>query len=125
MKVLPPRDAPMPVLVKVGLGAVLGFLAPFFFVGYIPTSLPELRLVLLFGSVFGGSMAYCLHRYRHIERTRGGLTWTLLSGALAGGATGGIAYDLGYFTSVGHILLAVGVGAVLGGFAWLHGLRGP
>ena len=114
----------MPVLVKIGVGGVLGVLAPLFFAGYIPSSPADLRMLILFGSVFGGSMAYCLHRYRHVERTRGALTWTSVSGALAGGATGAMAYDLGYFTSGWHIVVAMSVGAVLGGLAWLHGLRG-
>ncbi len=109
----------MPVLIKIAIGMLAGLVGPFL-LGYIPSSAEEGRLMLLWGPVIGGTMAYSLHRLKGFKERHGEFVWLLLSGALAGGMTGGIAFDLGYLTSVWHVAAGAGFGALVVACFWLE-----
>jgi len=111
----------MPVLKKIGIGMVVGLIAPFLIMVQaftFPRSWDQLRMIVLFGPVFGGSMAYFLHRFRSVERSRGEFAWFVLAGALAGGATAGIAFDFDYLPSPWLIPAGFFLGGVGIAFFW-------
>ncbi len=114
---------PMRLLTKVGIGMGAGAVGPFA-LGYIPSSGAELRLLLLFGPVFGGAMAYFLHRLHRVHRRHGEYPWVVLSGALAGGATAGIAFDFGYLSSPWHVAAGAAFGALAVACFWVQGSWG-
>lgn len=104
----------MSVVKQVGIGMLCGLLGPFV-IPLINFTLPrynptQLRMVVLFGPVFGGMFAYFIHRFRRFERSVGTFWFAVFAGGLAGGATASLAYDFGYLTE----LWQVGAGA-LGG----------
>lgn len=100
---------------------VVGALAPFLLLlegGVVLSGWGEIRAVLLFGPVFGGSMAYYLHRTRHVEQRHGRFAAVVLSSGLAGAATAAVAHELGYLASTWWIAAGFVLGALLA--VWLE-----
>lgn len=113
---------PLSLIEKIGIGMVLGLVGPFV-MPLLGGSLPpfrreHIRLVVLFGPVFGGAMAYFLHRYRKVQDRVGTYWGTVFAGGLAGGATAALAFDLGYLTALWQVGAAVVAGAALIGLLW-------